>query len=91
MLVHGEEDEVLGPNEVTGKDNFMKDSEGHDMICSYSYQASNGTLVKVRYTYTAGRDGVVVLNPDEVLPAAVKQHHAQCVLCLSTNTETRCN
>ena len=35
---------------------------------SYSYQAPDGTLVKVRYT--AGRDGFVILNPDEVLPQA---------------------
>merc|ERR1711963_534242 len=35
---------------------------------SYSYLAPDGTLVKVRYT--AGRDGFVILNPDEVLPQA---------------------
>merc|ERR1712203_878495 len=35
---------------------------------SYSYMAPDGTLVKVRYT--AGRDGFVILNPDEVLPQA---------------------
>merc|ERR1712183_536586 len=35
---------------------------------SYSYQAPDGTLVKVRYT--AGRNGFVILNPDEVLPQA---------------------
>merc|ERR1712165_82582 len=35
---------------------------------SYSYMAPDGTLVKVRYT--AGRDGFVILNPDEVLPRA---------------------
>merc|ERR1712008_74591 len=37
---------------------------------SYSYQAPDGTLVKVRYT--AGRDGFVILNPDEVLPQALQ-------------------
>merc|ERR1712079_408351 len=35
---------------------------------SYSYLAPDGTLVKVRYT--AGRDGFVILNPDEVPPQA---------------------
>merc|ERR1712183_604660 len=35
---------------------------------SYSYQAPDGTMVKVRYT--AGRNGFVILNPDEVLPQA---------------------
>ena len=35
---------------------------------SYSYMAPDGTLVKVRYT--AGRDGFVILNPEEVLPQA---------------------
>merc|ERR1712088_90882 len=35
---------------------------------SYSYMAPDGPLVKVRYT--AGRDGFVILNPDEVLPQA---------------------
>merc|ERR1712025_975441 len=58
--------------------NFAVDEEEHkfeeeanrtgERTGSYSYQAPDGTLVKVRYT--AGRDGFVILNPDEVLPQA---------------------
>merc|ERR1711863_8418 len=58
--------------------NFSVDEEEHkfeeeadrtgERTGSYSYQAPDGTLVKVRYT--AGRDGFVILNPDEVLPRA---------------------
>merc|ERR1711981_1458066 len=58
--------------------NFAVDEEEHkfeeeadrtgERTGSYSYQAPDGTLVKVRYT--AGRDGFVILNPDEVLPRA---------------------
>merc|ERR1711971_966896 len=58
--------------------NFSVDEEEHkfeeeadrtgERTGSYSYQAPDGTLVKVRYT--AGRDGFVILNPDEVLPQA---------------------
>merc|ERR1712183_1098305 len=58
--------------------NFAVDEEGHkfeeeadrtgERTGSYSYQAPDGTLVKVRYT--AGRNGFVILNPDEVLPQA---------------------
>merc|ERR1711963_1345486 len=56
--------------------NFAVDEEEHqfeeeadrtgERTGSYSYMAPDGTLVKVRYT--AGRDGFVILNPDEVLP-----------------------
>lgn len=35
---------------------------------SYSYQAPDGSQVNVRYT--AGRDGFVILNPEEVFPRA---------------------
>jgi len=58
--------------------NFAVDEEEHkfeeeadrtgERTGSYSYQAPDGTLVKVRYT--AGRDGFVILNPEEVLPQA---------------------
>merc|ERR1712203_845715 len=58
--------------------NFSVDEEEHkfeeeadrtgERTGSYSYQAPDGTLAKVRYT--AGRDGFVILNPDEVLPQA---------------------
>merc|ERR1712212_1336158 len=58
--------------------NFAVDEEGHkfeeeadrtgERTGSYSYQAPDGTMVKVRYT--AGRNGFVILNPDEVLPQA---------------------
>merc|ERR1712156_884575 len=58
--------------------NFAVDEEEHqfeeeadrsgERTGSYSYMAPDGTLVKVRYT--AGRDGFVILNPDEVLPQA---------------------
>merc|ERR1712165_300023 len=58
--------------------NFSVDEEEHqfkeeadrrgERTGSYSYMAPDGTLVKVRYT--AGRDGFVILNPDEVLPQA---------------------
>merc|ERR1712066_790732 len=58
--------------------NFAVDEEGHkfeeeadrtgERTGSYSYQAPDGTLVKV--WYTAGRNGFVILNPDEVLPQA---------------------
>merc|ERR1711963_169196 len=58
--------------------NFAMDEEEHqfeeeadrtgERTGSYSYMAPDGTLVKVRYT--AGRDGFVILNPDEVLPQA---------------------
>merc|ERR1711874_892062 len=58
--------------------NFAVDEEEHkfeeeadrtgERTGSYSYQAPDGTMVKVRYT--AGRNGFVILNPDEVLPQA---------------------
>ena len=58
--------------------NFSVDEEEHqfeeeadrtgERTGSYSYLAPDGTLVKVRYT--AGRDGFVILNPEEVLPQA---------------------
>merc|ERR1711971_449806 len=51
--------------------NFAVDEEADrtgERTGSYSYQAPDGTLVKVRYT--AGRDGFVILNPEEVLPQA---------------------
>merc|ERR1712080_759668 len=58
--------------------NFVVDEEEHkfeeeadrtgERTGSYSYQAPDGTLVKVRYT--AGIDGFVILNPDEALPQA---------------------
>merc|ERR1712066_521345 len=74
-----EEEPVAQPQMVMDASfNFAVDEEEHkfeeeadrtgERTGSYSYQAPDGTLVKVRYT--AGRDGFVILNPDEVLPRA---------------------
>merc|ERR1719412_625491 len=74
-----EEEPVAAPQMVMDASfNFAVDEEEHqfeeeadrtgERTGSYSYMAPDGTLVKVRYT--AGRDGFVILNPDEVLPQA---------------------